>query len=142
MDFNDQTHQQSGEGTQQPQQTNEAANHLNDIAAVGENMVGWLKFLGIMSIIGGVLTAITIVGIIIAWLPIWMGVLLFQAGNQITEARVSRNHYHLVEMMRKFKTYFMIQGILLLISLVFVVISFLISGAAMLQMLGGGDYTY
>ena len=30
---------------------------------------GWMKFVGIMFIIQGAITAITIVGIVIAWLP-------------------------------------------------------------------------
>ena len=130
MDLNEQA---------QPQQ-DDSARHLNDMAAVGENMVGWLKFLGIMSIIYGALTALTIVGILIAWLPIWLGVLLFQAGNQITEARISRNYFHLVEMMRKFKMYFMIQGILLVISLILGVIGFLSFGAALISAFGSGDF--
>jgi hypothetical protein len=110
------------------------------MAAVGENMVGWLKFLGVVNIIMGVFVALSIVGILVAWLPIWLGVLLFQAGNQITEARVSRNYFHLVEMMRKFKMYFMIQGILLLISLIFAVIGFLSFGAAIIGAFGNGDF--
>jgi hypothetical protein len=130
MDFNEQT---------QPQQ-DDSARHLNDMAAVGENMVGWLKFLGVVNIIMGVFVALSIVGILVAWLPIWLGVLLFQAGNQITEARVSRNYFHLVEMMRKFKMYFMIQGILLLISLIFAVIGFLSFGAAIIGAFGNGDF--
>lgn len=134
MDFNDQIPEQ--QPNEYHQESNGDDMYLREIAAVGENMVGWLKFLGVMSIIMGVLTALSIVGIIIAWLPIWMGVLLFQAGSQITEARVSRNYQHLVEMMRKFKTYFMIQGILLVIGLALGILSFLISGAAMLSMFG------
>jgi len=43
---------------------------------------GWLKFIGLLSLIYGIITALTIVGILIAWLPIWMGVLLFQAGSR------------------------------------------------------------
>lgn len=130
MDLNEQTHNQQ----------NDASRHLNEMAAVGENMVGWLKFLGVVNIIMGVFVALSIVGIIIAWLPIWLGVLLFQAGNQITEARISRNHYHLVTMMQKFKMYFMIQGILLLISLILGVIGFLSFGAALFGIFGGGDF--
>jgi hypothetical protein len=132
MDFNEQA---------QPQQ-DDSARHLNDMAAVGENMVGWLKFLGVVNIIMGVFVALSIIGILVAWLPIWLGVLLFQAGNQITEARISRNYFHLVEMMRKFKMYFMIQGILLLISLIFAVIGFLSFGAALISAFSGGDYSY
>ncbi len=134
MDFNEQNEQ-----NQSPQQ-DESKRHLLDMAAVGENMVGWLKFLGVVNIIMGVLVALSIVGILIAWLPIWLGVLLFQAGNQISEARISRNFYHLVEMMRKFKMYFMIQGILLLISLIFGVIGFLSFGAALFSAFSGGEF--
>lgn len=122
-------------------QNEDASQHLTDMAAIGENMVGWLKFLGVMSIISGVMIALSIVGILIAWLPIWLGVLLFQAGNQITEARVSRNFYHLVEMMRKFKMYFMIQGILILISLVLGIIGMISFGATLFSIFsGGGDF--
>ena len=35
---------------------------------------GWMKLIGVLLIIGGVLYTLTIIGIIIAWLPIWMGV--------------------------------------------------------------------
>ena len=37
---------------------------------------GWMKLIGTLAIIQGVLLALTIVGLIIAWLPIWLGVLL------------------------------------------------------------------
>lgn len=132
MDFNEQA---------QPQQQDESARHLNDMAAIGENMVGWLKFLGVVNIIMGVFVALSIIGILVAWLPIWLGVLLFQAGNQITEARVSRNYFHLVEMMRKFKMYFMINGILLLISLILSIIGILSFGAALMSAFGNGDFS-
>ncbi len=55
---------------------------VEEMFAVATQSKGWLKFLGVLSIIGGVLSALTIVGILVAWLPIWMGVLLFQAGSQ------------------------------------------------------------
>ena len=47
---------------------------------------GWLKFLGVLSIISGVGAALSIAGIIFAWLPIWMGILMFQAGSSIDSA--------------------------------------------------------
>ncbi|MFH2103570.1 MAG: DUF5362 family protein [Chloroflexota bacterium] len=37
---------------------------------------GWLKFLGILSIIGGIFQVLTIAGIISGGLSIWMGSLL------------------------------------------------------------------
>ena len=132
MDFNEQ---------QTEQQPDQSRAYLSQIAGIGSNMVGWLKFLGILTIIGGVIAALTIVGIIIAWLPIWLGILLFQAGNQISEANMTRNYHHLVTMMEKFKMYFVIQGVLALIYIVIVVITFLVMGASMFSVLSG-DYGY
>jgi len=34
---------------------------------------GWMQLLAIVTILYGVLAALTIVGLIIAWLPIWVG---------------------------------------------------------------------
>ncbi|MFO7651171.1 MAG: DUF5362 family protein, partial [bacterium] len=45
-------------------------------------LAGWLKFFGIVTIIAGALNALSLVGILWAWLPIWLGVLLVQAGSR------------------------------------------------------------
>jgi hypothetical protein len=82
---------------------------------------GWLKFLGILSIISGVGTALSIVGIIIAWLPIWMGVLMFQAGSSIDSAGQFGDKFAFLRSMGNLKTYFMLQGILTLVGIVFAV---------------------
>jgi hypothetical protein len=63
-----------------------------DIRAISEPLFRakfWLQLVGVMMIIYGVLVAITIIGIIIAWLPIWMGVLLFQCAGQIERAHAA-----------------------------------------------------
>jgi len=101
---------------------------------------GWLKFIGILLIIYGVITALTLVGIIIAWLPIWMGVLLFQAGSRAESAAVTKQSVELVTMMDKLKVYFIIQGVLAIIGLVSVVImilGMLATGGALFEMLEG-----
>jgi hypothetical protein len=82
---------------------------------------GWLKFLGILSIISGVLTALSIVGIIYAWLPIWMGVLMYQAGSSIDSASQFGDRFAFLQSMGSLKTYFVLQGVLSLIAIVFVV---------------------
>jgi hypothetical protein len=51
---------------------------------------GWLKFLGVLSIMSGVGQALSLVGILVAWLPIWMGVLMFQAGSNIESLSCAR----------------------------------------------------
>jgi hypothetical protein len=79
---------------------------------------GWLKFLGVLSIISGVGVALSIVGILIAWLPIWMGVLMFQAGSSIDSAGQFGDKYALLRSLGSLKTYFMLQGILTLIGII------------------------
>ncbi len=82
---------------------------------------GWLKFLGILSIIGGVGQALSIVGIIVAWLPIWMGVLMFQAGSSIDSAGQFGDRFAFLRSMGSLKTYFILQGVLSLIGIVIAV---------------------
>ena len=78
---------------------------------------GWLKFLGILSIISGVGTALSIAGIVIAWLPIWMGILMFQAGSSIDSAGQFGDKFAFLRSMGSLKTYFVLQGILTLLGL-------------------------
>jgi hypothetical protein len=78
-----------------------------------------MQLVGVMMIIYGILVAITIIGIIIAWLPIWMGVLLFQCAGQIERAHTADDADAMVMAMAKLKTYFTITGILTLIGLIF-----------------------
>ncbi len=80
---------------------------------------GWLKFLGILSIIGGVGQALTIVGIIFAWLPIWMGILMYQAGSNIGNAGKFGDKFAFLKSMGNLKTYFVLMGVLSLLGILF-----------------------
>jgi hypothetical protein len=81
---------------------------------------GWLKFLGILSIIGGITQAISIVGILVAWLPIWMGVLMFQAGSSIDSAGQLGDKFAFLRSLGSLKTYFILQGVLTLLGIIVV----------------------
>lgn len=96
---------------------------------------GWMKFIGVIFIIQGVLTALTIVGIIVAWLPIWIGVLLMQAASAIERAQYNDEAGALMEALGKLKTYFIIQGILILLGIIFAVLYFVFFGAFILSMM-------
>lgn len=89
---------------------------------------GWMKLLGVVFIIQGVLAAITIIGIIVAWLPIWIGVLLLQSAGAIEQAQATGDEVQFRRSMDKLRTYFVILGILILISIVLMVLG-LFSGA-------------
>lgn len=91
---------------------------------------GWMKLVGVMMIIYGVLTALSIVGIIVAWLPIWMGVLLFQSASAVERAHQSDDAAALMESLSKLKTYFTIMGVLTLIGLILMFAAFFFGGMA------------
>lgn len=103
---------------------------------------GWMKLLAVLSIIQGVLIAVTIIGLIIAWLPIWLGVLLWQGADKAEQAEMSGNEADAVESLSKVRTIFTIYGVLALIAVVvsviyiIVVIAVIAGGGIELETLG------
>jgi len=79
---------------------------------------GWIKFLGILMLIYGIFVAISIVGIIIAWLPIWLGVLLIQTSSRIEQAQTQGNKAALIKAQNSLSTYFTVYGVLALIGII------------------------
>lgn len=79
---------------------------------------GWMKFLGVLTIIYGVFAALSIVGLLIAWLPIWIGVLLYQAANATEAAVHAQDAAALTRALEKLRTYFVIMGVLTLLGLI------------------------
>jgi len=57
----------------------ESTNIVQDLQNSALKMTGWLKFVGIVTIVSGALAALSVIGIVFAWIPIWLGVLLMQA---------------------------------------------------------------
>jgi hypothetical protein len=106
-----------------------ADNSLDAIKQTAVSMSGWLKFLGIINIVWGAFSAISIVGIIFAWLPIWLGVVLLQAASSATHANLSNDPKDLAEMMSKLRMYFIIQGVLIIVGMVAVIIGIIVFGA-------------
>ena len=104
----------------------EAQNPQDLIRAVSTPMFrtkGWLRFVGVMSIIYGILAVFTIWGILIAWLPIWMGVLLFQAAGAVEMAYTTGDQEQLVLSLDKIRLFFVLTGITTLVSVVIAVLA-------------------
>jgi len=100
--------------------------------AIRENVrgsKGWLKFLGILSIISGAMAALSIVGIIFAWMPIWLGVLMVKAGGRAGEYAERGDPVSLAAYTRQLKTLFTIMGILQIIGMAFGLIGAIIGMA-------------
>ncbi len=90
---------------------------------------GWMKFLGIVFIIQGVLVALSIVGILVAWLPIWIGVLLLQSAGSLEQAQASGDEAQFRRSMDKLRTYFVVLGVMALVGIAIAVMSMLFWGA-------------
>jgi hypothetical protein len=87
---------------------------------------GWMKVMGILFIVSSILDAITIVGIIYAWLPIWMGVIVYQAGKAAQMASTNRDETKLVEVFSKIRLYFVISVITLIVAYAFIIVVYTI----------------
>ena len=86
---------------------------------------GWMKLAGVLSIIQGVFTIFSIWGIIICWIPIWMGVVLCSASNHIRTAFETNSDDEFRTSLEKLGTYFRVFGILAIVMLTLMLIGFL-----------------
>ncbi len=113
---------------------------IKDLAAFIGVRAGWMKFLGVLSIIGGISTCLSVIGALVGWLPIWLGVILFKAANTAQMAQATGSQEDLEDSLDRIAFYFKLQGILMLASfilmIVMVALVFLTSLGAMLSMPG------
>jgi Family of unknown function (DUF5362) len=82
------------------------------------DVAGWMKLVGTLGIVYGVLMGLTIIGLIVAWLPIWMGVLLRSAAVEAQAAYATGDEAAAVTATSKLQTMFKVQGVLVLVGLV------------------------
>jgi hypothetical protein len=84
---------------------------------------GWLKFIGVLNIIAGAINALSLIGILWAWLPIWLGILLVQAGSRADEYAARGDEAALTGLLAKLKNYYLISGIFTIIWLGIIVLA-------------------
>lgn len=107
-----------------------------------EHAVGartWMRFAGVMMMIFGGLYCLTIIGIVVGWLPILLGWLTHKAGTELGRYAESSDPHALESALGSLKTYYLIVGILLILYLVLVVLVallYLIMGASLLALMG------
>lgn len=89
-------------------------------------MKGWLKLLGIVQIVVGILQAVTIIGILFAWLPIWLGIILNGAANKAQDYLEKGDEQALSDFTGKLKLYFIIIGIMMIVSLAAAALSLIV----------------
>jgi hypothetical protein len=84
------------------------------LASVG----GWMKFLAVLSFIAGGLYVLSVWGILVAWLPIWIGVVLWGAATKAQEASLSGSADELNASLDKIRFSFKLYGVRFIIGIV------------------------
>jgi hypothetical protein len=69
-----------------------------------------------------------------------MGVLLLGVASQIEQARATGDNAAMMESMKKLKTYFIINGVLTLLSILGVILSIIFMGGALITGLNSFDF--
>lgn len=116
---------------------------VRDLVAPLASGTGWIKFLGIITIIGAALSILSSFGIslIVAWLPIWMGVLLLQSGGALERAHTAGDDASMRLALGKLRTYFVIQGVLVVIGIALFVLALMLGlGSAILAGVSSGAF--
>ncbi|MEA2023828.1 MAG: DUF5362 family protein [Actinomycetota bacterium] len=78
---------------------------------------GWMKLLAVMMFISGGLAALTIIGLLVAWLPLWMGYLLWKSASSAEDATMSGSEAEAIDSLSRLKIMFTVQGVLMAIYL-------------------------
>lgn len=110
---------------------------IKELALPLYNAKFWMQLLGVVMILVGVMYGITIIGLIIAWLPIWIGVLLFQSASAIDKAFNTEDKDAAVRAFEKLKVYFIINGVMMLIGIIMAVIGMLMGGFGIMSAMSG-----
>jgi len=97
------------------------------------NASGWLKLLGVVNIIIGIFYCITIIGLIIGWLPIWIGVTLNRASNSLKAGYEQSNRHEIRSGMSSLALACKIIGVIVIIYLILMALYFLVIIAALLM---------
>lgn len=90
---------------------------------------GWMKFVGLAEIVSGLGLALTVMGLLVAWLPVWMGVVLFKAAGNTRRAVEDSDPAALGKALDQLRTFFVLGGIQVILG-VAVVVAAIFAGAA------------
>jgi hypothetical protein len=135
MDPQDPTAPQDITPAPEPNQSDQLT--YNDIAPL-INAKGWMKFLGILNIIIGILNCLTCIGAIIGWLPIWMGVIIIKASNNLNDATLGNTGSNIFEATQRIKTFFTIYGVLSILILIGMILQTLYFAFIIIMLATGG----
>ncbi|HEY9131710.1 MAG TPA: DUF5362 family protein [Dyella sp.] len=78
---------------------------------------GWIKFLAIVQLVFSGISVLASFGfgLIVAWLPIWLSILLLQTASAIEQAQVRNDAVAMKSALGKLRLYFMIQAVAMIV---------------------------
>lgn len=94
----------------------EAADLTRDLATILSSRAGWIKFAAVMSIISGVVFCLSLLGALVGWIPIWMGVVLFKVAGAAEKAAYFGRRDDLEEVLNRVGGFFKLNGIFIIAS--------------------------
>lgn len=106
--------------------------------AVMVNHAGWTRTLGMLNFVMGGLFALTIVGLLLTWVFVWIGLVLMRAARALDDARANpaRQDQAVREAMRQLAFHFTQQAMILGVLLVLYVLATLSGSLDSLGSLG------
>ncbi len=87
---------------------------------------GWMKLVAVLAIVAGALYVLTIVGIVVAWIPIWLGVLLWQAADAASRAEADSDPVLLERALDRLRLLFTVYGVIALVGIVLAALAFVL----------------
>jgi Zn-dependent protease len=106
----------------QPASTELESPGIKPLAAPLYDGKNWMRFAAVLTIAAGALTALTVIGIIVAWIPILAGIALYQAASGIEAAVTTGGGDNLIGAFSKLRTYFKLTAVMRVLLLGFLVL--------------------
>lgn len=98
---------------------NASESQVREISEPLARVSGWMTFVGVLTIIGAIVSVVaSLWNLLFVWLPVWSSFLLFRAASRVSDARASGSQADVVEAMDSLRVYFLIAGVLALITVV------------------------
>jgi len=107
---------------------------IKRLAAILAESAGWMKFFAVLSIISGALTMIG-PGIVIGWVQIWLGLVLWKAATLAQQATFTGAEADLAQALDRVRFYFKLMAIFLLVMVVVMIIAFVFFFGSMMAIM-------
>lgn len=87
----------------------------------------WLRLISVFHFFQAGLLIATLYGIPVAWIPVWLGVTLWQLANSAQNAMRTGNQYSVTATIRKTRRYFILMGITAIICITLTIVAIFVS---------------